>query len=126
MSIRRTIPKFNWQSEDLQICFSVGWNCDELPVLRLLITRRRSTVREDCDPDHVLSTAGRPQMTNSMERVAGLAVAHRAGNAFTFGDGIDTVNSGQCHSLHSAAGPVNLQLFDFSQVTQTKVDAHVI
>ena len=63
---------------------------------------------------------------NSTEWVAGLAVAHRAGNAFAFGDGIDTVNGRQCHLFHGAAGPASLQLVDFIRAAQTKVDARVI
>lgn len=61
-----------------------------------------------------------------MEPVAGLAVAHFPDNAFTFSDGIDTVDGGQCQLFHRTAGPVNLQLIDLIRVAQTKVDTHVV
>ncbi len=67
-----------------------------------------------------------PQMSNSMEWGAGLAAAHRASNAFAFGDSVDTIDERQLDFLQCAAGPVNLHLIDLVPVAQTKVDAHVI
>lgn len=119
--------KFKLPSGDLQICFAIGFKRDELLPCDFRVEKTRHAQQCARTTTGIKPLPiGRAQMASLMEWVAGLAVAHRAGNASTFGDGINAVNGSQCHLLHGAAGPVNLHLIDFIRVTQTKVDAHVV
>lgn len=59
-------------------------------------------------------------------RGAGLAIAEYTGNAFTFCDGVDSIDSRQLDGLLRSGRPVNLQGSSVSRIAQPKVHAPVV